>query len=336
MKISTNSYQTLLDQVIKIITQSQENINKEKVLTYWNIGKSIDAFIQENNNEAKNKTTFQQLQQDTNIPKSTLSQMRNFYTTYPDISQNNHLSWSHYRNLLTIKSDDDRHYFENLIQRQQLPVRQLQQEIRKLIPATTKNKSAKASLPKKPLVNKPTEKLPVTRGNIFHYKITTLENSPTKYVDCGFNIFHEINTPLNSGDMAQSSKSDDGYIFEKSNVSTKLVHTYKASLERFVDGDTLRVTLDLGFKIKHREILRLAKINAPELKTLEGKQSAKKLQELLKDVKFLIIKTSKIDIYGRYIADIFFDPKEQDPHKVAKNGIYLNQLLIDQNIAQPY
>ena len=328
MKISVNNYQTLLLELVEIISKSQENINKEKILTYWNIGKSLNVFFEEN---AQESTTFQQLQQDTNIAKSTLSQMHKFYKTYPNLSQNNHLSWSHYRNLLTIKSDDDRQYFEHLIQTQQLPVRQLQQEIKKLIPAATHNKSAKAKLSKKP-----STKLTVTRGNIFHYKITTLENSPTKYVDCGFNIFHEISTPLSSGDMAQSSKSNNGYIFEKSDVSTKLVHTYKASLERVVDGDTLRVTLDLGFKIKHREILRLAKINAPELKTLEGKNSSKKLKELLKDVKFLIIKTSKIDIYGRYIADIFFDPKEQDPHKVAKNGIYLNQLLIDQNIVQPY
>ena len=39
----------------------------------------------------------------------------------------------------------------------------------------------------------------------------------------------------------------------------------------------------------------------------------------------------KIDIYGRYVADVFFDEtmSQSDPQKIADEGIYLNQLLLN-------
>jgi endonuclease YncB( thermonuclease family) len=97
------------------------------------------------------------------------------------------------------------------------------------------------------------------------------------------------------------------------------------------------VTLDLGFKTRHQEILRLAKIGAAELATAAGKRAAKALQEILKDAPFLVIKTNKTDIYGRYIADVFFGEKsETDPQKVADSGTYLNQLLLERGLVELY
>ena len=104
-----------------------------------------------------------------------------------------------------------------------------------------------------------------------------------------------------------------------------------------VDGDTIHVTLDLGFKIRHQEILRLAKINAAESATAAGKKATKVLQESLKDAPFLVIKTNKTDIYGRYVAEVFFGKKgEKDAQEVAKNGVYLNQLLLDLGVVEKY
>ena len=45
------------------------------------------------------------------------------------------------------------------------------------------------------------------------------------------------------------------------------MYTYKASVTRVVDGDTVIVDIDLGFGVWLREqSVRLAKINAPEMK----------------------------------------------------------------------
>ena len=61
------------------------------------------------------------------------------------------------------------------------------------------------------------------------------------------------------------------------------------------------------------------------------------LKDILKDVEFLIIKTNKTDIYGRYIADVFFSENgEIDEQKVADEGVYLNQKLLDLGAAEVF
>ncbi len=111
------------------------------------------------------------------------------------------------------------------------------------------------------------------------------------------------------------------------------MNIYKAELERVIDGDTLHVILDLGFKLTHREILRLRGINAPELSSAAGKKSAKALEKILKDVPFLIVKTTATDVYGRYVCDVYLGEKNRDPQEIADSGEYLNQLLLDQGVA---
>ena len=137
--------------------------------------------------------------------------------------------------------------------------------------------------------------------------------------------------------MVESVKNGEKISLKKSKLNSDQLHTYKAYLDRVVDGDTIHVTLDLGFKIRHKEILRLAKINAPEAETFEGKKSSDALKKILAEVPFLIVKTNKTDIYGRYVADVFLAGKnETDSEKVASEGVYLNQLLIDLGVAEVF
>ena len=64
---------------------------------------------------------------------------------------------------------------------------------------------------------------------------------------------------------------------------------YNAILDRVVDGDTVDVTLDLGFDVKlHKQRCRLAGIDTPESRTRDlaekklGLAAKKRLEELLK------------------------------------------------------
>jgi hypothetical protein len=38
-------------------------------------------------------------------------------------------------------------------------------------------------------------------------------------------------------------------------------------------------------------------------------------------------------MYGRWIADIFALPKSNDLNKIAKEGEFVNQILLDQKLA---
>ena len=80
-----------------------------------------------------------------------------------------------------------------------------------------------------------------------------------------------------------SSIIDKKYSLKKSKLNSRKLNVYKAFVTRVVDGDTLHVILDLGFKIMHEEILRLKGIDAPEMSTTAGKNSLRRLSKILKN-----------------------------------------------------
>ena len=83
------------------------------------------------------------------------------------------------------------------------------------------------------------------------------------------------------------------------------MYEYSAEVIRVIDGDTLEVRLDLGFKIQHTTTLRLAGLNAPEMRTDEGHAAKAWLTAELSEKKIFVetIKDKK-EKYGRYLAKI--------------------------------
>ncbi|MBU6141227.1 MAG: thermonuclease family protein [Proteobacteria bacterium] len=329
MQITLQNYKKLLTKIQKTIFQTKQNIvrnvNREKVVMSWEIGKEIELHLKENNRAGYGKKLFSQLVTDVGIEQATLYKMHSFYKTYPKLpDEKKALSWSHYRNLIAVKDAETRAQLENLVVQKNLGTNKLQQEI-----SATKKVKKKITTAK----TLPT-KLRVTRGKLFTYSLTK-----DGEVDLGFNIFLE----KTSATFRQAQRdSDVALSLREARRNSRAVmlslskhqFTYVAKLERVVDGDTIHVKLDLGFGIKHHEILRLAKINAPEAETKEGKRATVALKKILKDVDFLIVKTNKTDIYGRYIADVFFG--EGTAEKVAESGEYLNQTLLDRGLVEVY
>jgi micrococcal nuclease len=87
---------------------------------------------------------------------------------------------------------------------------------------------------------------------------------------------------------------------------------------KVVDGDTIDVTLDMGFDILYQQRVRLFGIDTPESRTRDkvekvyGLKSKKFLQEQIKKAKRVSIKTYKGDEtgkFGRILGDVFLDGK---------------------------
>lgn len=108
------------------------------------------------------------------------------------------------------------------------------------------------------------------------------------------------------------------------------MYKYKAKIERWVDGDTVILNIDLGFNVHVKERIRLARINAPELnskvpyqvrKAKHAKATAKKFA---KEGEQVILTTSKnsIDRYARYIGEIEY------------NGVNVSDYLIQQDVVK--
>lgn len=105
------------------------------------------------------------------------------------------------------------------------------------------------------------------------------------------------------------------------------MHEYFAELVRVVDGDTLKVKIDLGFSIHTVQTLRLAGIDAPERHTEKGKVVKQYLIDRLAPGVPLLVKTTKgvaVEKYGRYLAEVWY------------GATHINTELVTLGLAVPY
>jgi endonuclease YncB( thermonuclease family) len=122
------------------------------------------------------------------------------------------------------------------------------------------------------------------------------------------------------------------------------LHIYKAIVENVVDGDTLLTRIDLGFQVWISQRVRFRGINTAELirngvktdKTPDRADKAKAfVEDRLKGIEFVVIKTYKTDMYGRYVADVFYHPTIKRKEEVYEKGFFLNTDLLAEGLADP-
>ena len=109
------------------------------------------------------------------------------------------------------------------------------------------------------------------------------------------------------------------------------MYEYNAVLDRVVDGDTIDVTIDLGFNVWKKIRVRMEGINTPESRTrdLEEKKrgiAAKdRLIELLGDGNFTL-QSHGVGKYGRCLGELFIEDMNinqqliTEGHAVAYHG----------------
>ncbi len=86
---------------------------------------------------------------------------------------------------------------------------------------------------------------------------------------------------------------------------------YPATLVRVVDGDTLRLRVDLGFRLSFEDNFRIADIDAPEVRGEERPQGllAKAWSENWLAGKKLVIKSHKHGKY-RWVVEVCADGED--------------------------
>ncbi len=85
-------------------------IENEKTITYWKIGKHINGHLPEHAGRAEyGEELFKRLSEKLGIKKSILYQTVQFFKEYPNIFHaRGKLKWTHYRILLSVKSEEKR------------------------------------------------------------------------------------------------------------------------------------------------------------------------------------------------------------------------------------
>lgn len=113
----------------------------------------------------------------------------------------------------------------------------------------------------------------------------------------------------------------------------KVQYKYKALITDVSDGDTVRAVVDLGFYITKEVKIRLAAIDAAELrsKTDEGKQKALAAKKFLEDRvlnKEVVLKSLKPGKYNeRYIGFIYLEDAGEKS---------VNDEMLEKKLAVPY
>lgn len=215
-------------------------------------------------NAGYGRAIITRLARDMGTDITTLYRCIQFHETYQMVPKSDHLTWSHFRVLLSLKDPAERKRFAELA-----------------------------------------EKNHWTRDRL----IEAIEDS------------HDETD--NKGKKTKQLKRPEGadYVF-------------KATVLDVVDGDTLLLDIDCGFDIKKKQRVRLAHVDAPPIESTEGLAVANYVRTQLAKAEIVVVKTTKVDIYGRYLADIFFIPTlKTEIDEIFRKGRYLNQDLLDKGLA---
>ena len=114
------------------------------------------------------------------------------------------------------------------------------------------------------------------------------------------------------------------------------MYTFRVkSINRIVDGDTIDVTIDLGFSININQRVRVAGIDSPEKRTRDAAEKAlgidatEWMTKRLEKAPELIIKTAvegSMGKYGRGLGWLF----------VGEEDVSLNEQMINEGFAWKY
>jgi len=111
------------------------------------------------------------------------------------------------------------------------------------------------------------------------------------------------------------------------------VYDYAATVEQVVDADTLVLEIDLGFHVHLRQHVRLAGLDAPELRAPAGQEARDWVQGWLDEftsfTRAVGVRTEldRTEKFGRVLGVVYL------PDQPTAT---LNQALLDSGRARPY
>mgnify|MGYP003141144825 FL=1 len=117
------------------------------------------------------------------------------------------------------------------------------------------------------------------------------------------------------------------------------MYTYKAKLDRVIDGDTIDVKIDLGFDISVKKRVRFTGINTPESRTRDleekklGLAAKDRVKSILAENDSFIVESKEVGKFGRVLGEIFINTVDSVE---SEEEISLNELLKTEGHAVEY
>jgi len=326
------------------LIEAQKALEYQRVKTYWTIGAAVlDAADRPVSTILNNKELYTKISADVErslgleLSTDTIQRCVQFRKTFPVFPKDTPLTFTHYLALSRVTDERERRKLERAAIKAELTTPDLKKKVAQL------NSADAALLPSK------TAALPVERGEPYIYflrKISGLKGEEGLCVGCGFRIHIPLNGALGvksakkfsvkSSRYVCSVKVEEGYQLRLAVRKRVSVYTYAARVIKVVDGDTLDALIDVGFGIRARQRFRLKFINAPETGSAAGERARAFLTKYLSRCPIIVVRTQKAGMYGRWLGDIFALPGSADPAKIAAEGEYLIQVMLDKGRAVKY
>ncbi len=331
------SYTELRTRIARILSEGKERarfaVESERVRTYWEVGGVLNAFLAANE-PAYGKQVMKKLAAAVDLSERLLYDMADMRHKLKILPARANLAWTHYKRVLSIKDASARQFYLQAASDGRWSVRRLEAEIKADAFASAGQSTEESGALQ-------AEKVPVLRamrGELYISRVAERAGKPV--LDVGFGQQHQLTeglpAGLRMGDLVRSRRypsAEDRYRLEPANVGRR-IYASRASIYKMIDGDTLWASVAPGFEMRSDQKLRLRAIDTPELNTAEGKRARDHLEKTLADVGEFVVTTQKVDLYDRYLADVFYLPGESDMERVAREGRYLNRELIDQGYAR--
>ena len=332
-------YKGFLKELRGEIDEGRENVlyekEREEVALFWRVGMRLVGYLKGLEATKETEATevveedwegfFLRVSGDLSVELKWLYLYCLFYLRYPNLDPTPTLSWGHYRFLNSVKDIKD----EDKIQSKA--------EIDALARRTFAKIKRSKVVVKHTVGNSKQSKIKKIKGKLYTYKLIKTNHSNGLMIDCGFSTYYQTDQLITSkSKFIETTKTKTNYKIASSTARTQNIYTYKAFVERVIDGDTIVVTVDCGFNLMSNQTLRFRGIDTPRVGSVEGKKARQFVMRALKDLPFIIIKTYKKEKYGRYLADIYYQKNELNPQTILSQGHFLNQQLLEKHLAKKF
>jgi len=335
-EIPEKNYEKLLNEITGLYGDTHTSMLK----AYWLTGKYILETEQESPERAGyGRYLIERLSNDLTkkygkgFSQTNLKNMRRLFKTHPESQPVTSLEWSKYLMLLSVKDEDTREELTRKALDEELTRFQLKKQI-ELYMLQSGNGQDPAEI----------ENYPIYRGELYSYRIVNRPDSVKGEVtiDCGFNVWRSVKIQnidkYREPEIIKTVRRNNRYyiseVLKKTEESIKKQYTYKAAVEKIIDGDTLLVNIAPGFDTVIRQKVRLKGIDAPEINFEEGRKARAYVSSVLNKCECIVIKTYKTDIYDRYISDVFYKEGESDAETIAREGTLLNRKLLEKGLVR--
>lgn len=325
------TYAQLVAAIREVRAESQKRIEKaidqEKVREAWETGRLIDQHILQHKERADyGGQVLKRLASDLGTSDTELYRMLKFFRQYPIFASTQKLSWSHYREILSLDDAKARKEVEDEAVRQRWSEKQVRAEVRR------RQVGPAAAVKEFPAV------MP---GKVYTYRVVKAAVGPYQGqlgVDLGFsNYFLPADVSVAGlPEGIESFKEGDIVMLENGklkNVSARddELFTYNAYVTELIDGDTFHALVDLGFKFVTEQKLRLRGLDAPQIESAGGREAKAFLEARgVRPGAQVLVKTAKPDKYDRYLADVWVPATKTT---AGRDGTYINQQLFDEGLA---